>query len=97
MPESNPMKNRNIHEQLEHLAKQVNPEFSPPVDVTASVLQSLRHPMPPKKWDPVDYAIPCFAALSIAAACLALFFNFDALMLINHPAMEIVQSETLFP
>ncbi len=91
------MKSRNIHEQLEHLAKQVDPEFSPPVDVTASVLQTLRHQVIRQKREPVDYAIPCFAALSIVATCLALFFNLDTLMLINHPAMEIVQAETLFP
>jgi len=95
------MKHRNIHEQLEqleHLAKQVNPEFSPPVDVTASVLQTLRSQVIVKqKREPVDYAMLCFTVASVAAACIALFYSFDSMMLINHPAMEIVQSETLFP
>ncbi len=92
------MKNRTIHEQLENLAKQVNPDFSPRVDVTASVMRTLRSRLIVKqKQDSVDWAMLCFTTASVALACLALFYSLDAMMLINHPAMEIVQSERLFP
>ncbi len=91
------MKNRTIHNRLEQLAKQVNPDSSPPVDVTASVLQTLRTQAIKPKQEPVDYVMLCFTAVSLTAACIALFYSFDSLMIINHPAMEIVQSETLFP
>ena len=86
-----------INDQFDQLINNVNRESAPHVDVRQAVLKTVQEKPAARLREPFDITMTACAVVSVAAACIVLVMGADSLLLLEHPAMEIVQStENLF-